>query len=64
MFLNLYVAAMARWRELTETDESERGDSPVPTVVLWIGIALIAIALLAWASTYVLNYANSAPTAP
>jgi len=61
MFLNLYVAAMARWRELTAKDEADRGDSPVPTVVMWVGIALVAIALLAWAGTYITGYEAKAP---
>jgi hypothetical protein len=64
MFLQLYVAATTRWRELTSKDEVDRGDSPVPTVIMWIGIALVAVALITWVGTYVANYTNSAPTAP
>ena len=64
MLLRLAVAAKTRWRELTRKDVRERGDSPVPTVIMWIGIAIIAIGLVTWAGTYVVNFANKAPTTP
>jgi hypothetical protein len=47
MFLRLSVVAMSRWRELTRKDEVDRGDSPVQTVIMWIGIAVVAIGLIA-----------------
>jgi hypothetical protein len=64
MFLQLYVAATTRWRELTSKDEVDRGDSPVPTVIMWIGIALVAVALIAWVGNYIIGYEASAPAAP
>jgi hypothetical protein len=64
MFLQLYVAATTRWRELTSKDEVDRGDSPVPTVIMWIGIALVAVGLITWVGLYIRNIAGSAPTAP
>ena len=62
MHLRLTVAAQTRWRELTRKDERERGDSPVPTVIMWIGIAIIAVGLVTWAGTYVLNFTKTAPS--
>ena len=64
MFLQLYVAATSRWRELTSKDETDRGDSPVPTVIMWIGIALVAVGLITWVGLYIKNIAGSAPAAP
>ncbi len=63
MFLQLYVAATTRWRELTSKDQVDRGDSPVPTVIMWIGIAIVAVALITWVGVYVAGYAGKAPTA-
>jgi hypothetical protein len=64
MFLRLQVAALTRWRELTHPNESDRGDSPVPTVIMWIGIAVVAVGLITWVGLYVTGYANKAPSAP
>jgi hypothetical protein len=64
VFLKLYVATTTRWRQLTHPDEFERGDSPVPTVIMWIGIAIVAVGLIVWVGKYVTDYANKAPTAP
>lgn len=62
MFLKLYVAAATRWRQLTDPDESDRGDSPVPTVIMWVGIAVVAVGLITWVGLYVTGYANHTPT--
>lgn len=64
MFLQLYVAAATRWRELTHPDECDRGDSPVPTVIMWIGIAVVAVGLITWVGLYVTGYANNTPKPP
>ena len=64
MFLKMYVAASMRWRQLRHPDEFDRGDSPVPTVIMWIGIAVVAVGLIVWVGKYVYSYANQAPTAP
>ncbi len=68
MFLNnaairLMVGVSTRWHELTHVEENDRGDSPVPTVIIWAGIAAVAIALLVWVGTFVTGYENSAPQA-
>jgi hypothetical protein len=61
MFLRATVAAMTRWRQLTSSDESDRGDSPVPTVIIWIGVAGLAIALITWAGLYIQGLSDAAP---
>ncbi len=65
---NTYVLELlgcrdARWRELTSKDQVDRGDSPVPTVIMSIGIAIVAVALITWVGVYVAGYAGKAPTA-
>jgi hypothetical protein len=62
MFLRATVAAMTRWRQITSSDESDRGDSPVPTVIIWIGVAAVAIGLVTWAGLYIQSLTNTAPT--
>jgi len=62
MLLRLQVAAMTRWRQLRHPEEFDRGDSPVPTVIMWIGIAVVAVGLITWVGLYVTKYANHAPT--
>lgn len=62
MFLKLYVAGTTRWRQLIHPDEFERGDSPVPTVIMWVGIAVVAVGLIVWVGKYVTSYANHTPT--
>jgi hypothetical protein len=66
MFLRLTVAAMNRWHDLTHPEESDRGDSPVPTVIIWAGIAIVAAALIVWVTTLVQGFENSPanPVAP
>jgi hypothetical protein len=62
MLLRLTVAAMTRWHDLTQPQEADRGDSPVPTVIIWIGVAAIAIGVLSWAAFYIKGYESSAPS--
>jgi hypothetical protein len=62
MLLRLTVAAMTRWQELTKPEDADRGDSPVPTVIIWIGVAAIAIGVLTWAGLYIHGYETQAPT--
>jgi len=57
--LHLPHAMTARWRALKQA--KDRGDSPVPTVIMWIGIAVVAVGLIVWVGTYVTGYANKAP---
>jgi|GEM_PF-6371415 len=62
MLHRLSDAMASRWRTLTH--QKDRGDSPVPTVIMWIGIAVVAVGLIVWVGTYVTGYANRAPSAP
>jgi hypothetical protein len=32
---------------------ADRGDSPIPTAIIWVGVAGISVALLAAAVTYI-----------
>jgi hypothetical protein len=61
MLLRLTVAAMTRWNDLTAPKEADRGDSPIPTVIIWIGVAAIAVGILTWAGLYIKSFTNSAP---
>jgi hypothetical protein len=49
MTLIAYVHATlaTRWRDLRT--ESDRGDNPVPTAVIIVGLAILAVAVLTWA---------------
>ena len=61
MLHRLTAAAGRRWHALTHKAQSDRGDSPIPTVIIWMGVAVIAVGLVTWASTYVSNQAAKAP---
>jgi hypothetical protein len=61
MLYRATAAAMARWHEMTSKPETDRGDSPVPTVIIWIGIAIVAIGLIAWVGTYVTGFTGGSP---
>lgn len=43
--LYLHTAIAARWAELRSADERDRGDSPVPTAVIVLGMVVIAMAV-------------------
>lgn len=60
--LRLTVAAMNRWHDLTQPREHDRGDSPVPTVIIWAGIAVVAIAVMVWVTGLVGGFENNTPT--
>jgi hypothetical protein len=62
MLLRLTVSAMTRWHELKSPKNTDRGDSPVPTVIIWAGIAFIAVAVMVWAANLVRTYEGSTPT--
>jgi hypothetical protein len=56
MLTRITTAVLQRWHDMTAPEEKDRGDSPVPTVIIWVGIALVAITLIGWATTLVNNY--------
>jgi hypothetical protein len=51
MTLIAYVHATlaSRWREMRTAEESDRGDNPVPTAVIIVGLAVLAAGVMAWA---------------
>lgn len=57
--LELYVTLCLRARELTR--DRDRGDGPVPTSIIIAGLAVLAAAVVAWATTKANNAMNSAP---
>ena len=60
MRLTDYGRALAiRLRE--RAGARDRGDSPIPSTIIIAGLAIIAIALLAWLGNYVLGL-SQAPT--
>jgi hypothetical protein len=58
-----YLAATmaARWHQLSTQDDAERGDSPVPTVIIIAGLAILAAAVVFWATTKANDFMKSAP---
>ncbi|MDR7278861.1 hypothetical protein [Catenuloplanes atrovinosus] len=49
LFLHAYAAVAARLTDLNRPENRDRGDSPVPTVIIIAGLAALAVAVLAWA---------------
>jgi hypothetical protein len=56
------AAVMARMRKLHSREERERGDSPVPTSIIIAGLAVLAIAVVAWATARANGFMATAPT--
>lgn len=68
MGTQLAVTLMVWWHDLTNRlrqrvgeDDTQRGDSPVPTAVIVAGLVILAVAVVAWATTKANGYMNSAP---
>ena len=65
MYHHLAATALQRWHELKSEAKSvtrrDRGDSPIPTVIIWIGLAAIAATLVLWASNYLTTVEQQAP---
>ena len=59
--LMLYLALRTRY--LLEPQQRDRGDLPAKAIV-YAGMAVIAAALVTWATLYISGYLNSAPAAP
>ena len=57
--MNLLLTLYLRMQELTR--ERDRGDGPVPTSIIIAGLAVLAAAVVAWATTKANNAMNSAP---
>jgi hypothetical protein len=62
--LNLaYVAVAVRLRLLLDRSSADRGDSPVPTAFIVVGMVVIAVAVLAGLLQLAENYLDDAPEA-
>jgi len=65
MHRRLTVAVLHRWHEAVREARSltrrDRGDSPIPTVIIWVGLAAIAATLVVWASNYLTSVEQQAP---
>jgi multisubunit Na+/H+ antiporter MnhC subunit len=60
--LYLHTAVALRWAELRRADERDRGDSPVPTAVIILGMVVIAMAVTAFVFTRTNEWLNGIPT--
>lgn len=49
LLLNAYVAVSTRLARLNRPENRDRGDGPVPTVIIIAGMAVLAVAVLTWA---------------
>ncbi|MDG4821870.1 hypothetical protein O7635_08380 [Asanoa sp. WMMD1127] len=47
----LYTVALRRLRDMSSGGEGDRGDNPVPTAIIIVGLALMAGLVVAWAMT-------------
>ncbi|GAA1885643.1 hypothetical protein [Asanoa iriomotensis] len=51
-----YTVATERLRSLSRGGEGDRGDNPVPTAIIIVGLALMAGIVVAWAMTTANNF--------
>lgn len=56
------AAVATRLRQLSH--QPDRGDSPIPSTVIIIGMAVLAVGLLVALGAYVSDLLDSAPTIP
>jgi len=52
----LHVVALQRIRTALRGGEGDRGDNPVPTAIIIVGLALMAGIVVAWAMTTANNF--------
>ncbi|MEV4535357.1 hypothetical protein AB0J82_16140 [Asanoa sp. NPDC049518] len=52
----LHVVALERLRTTLRGGEGDRGDNPVPTAIIIVGLALMAGIVVAWAMTTANNF--------
>ena len=58
----LHTAVMLRVAELRSAAQKDRGDSPVPTAVIIVGLAVIATVVTGLALAAADNWMNAIPT--
>lgn len=61
MVRRLLLVLYLRIQELNRPQERDRGDGPVPTSIIIAGLAVLAAAVVAWATTKANTAMNSAP---
>jgi hypothetical protein len=68
LLLHAYVAVSTRLARLNRPENRDRGDGPVPTVIIIAGMAVLAIAVLTWAyakaNTFMDHSTGGIPGAP
>jgi hypothetical protein len=61
MLVACYAAAAARWAELADPKENERGDSPVSTAIIVALLAAAAVAIAAVITAAATGWADKIP---
>ncbi|MDP9799761.1 hypothetical protein J2S43_008273 [Catenuloplanes nepalensis] len=56
LLIAAYVAVTTRLARLNSPENRDRGESPVSTVIIIAGLAILAIGVLAWAGDKALEY--------
>ncbi|MFI5840191.1 hypothetical protein ACIA8K_10855 [Catenuloplanes sp. NPDC051500] len=68
LLLNAYVAVSTRLASLNRPENRDRGDGPVPTVIIIAGLAALAVGVLAWAyakaNTFMDHTTGTIPAVP
>jgi len=59
-----YAAVAVRLRLMLDRSEADRGDSPVPTAFIVVGMVVIAVAVLAGLLALANQYLAAAPDGP
>lgn len=60
----IQIAVVERLRSFMARAQDDRGDSPIPSAVIMIGLAVIAAGMLLLLGALVRGYINQAPTIP
>ena len=58
----IQIAATERLRQLGEASQRDRGDSPVPSAVIIVGLVLVAGVVIVALGALVRGYLDQAPT--
>ena len=61
LLIQAYVAVTTRFAQLTSAERRDRGESPVSTVIIIAGLAVLAIGVLAWAGVMARRYMGTDP---